>query len=229
MTRTLCHQQYWKQKRGAKGLLRQYIASMTGWSSAGDALDRALPKGWSGEGAQLSAHRFPGRYTAPILNCWQRWMKRMKHCARRRRRFCTANFTNTARTLPAARHLGAAYLQSAQEPALPPASDRLSEDQAGASGHWRTTQPNPEGKPGYLRIDTVHQGDREGQRCVPHQCGGRGDAMAGSGATAQISEAWLMPVLEAMLRQFPFRILGFHSDNGSEFINHTVAQLCRSC
>jgi hypothetical protein len=45
------------------------------------------------------------------------------------------------------------------------------------------------------------------------------------GATAQISEAWLIPVLEAMLRQFPFRILGFHSDNGSEFINHTVAKL----
>src|SRR5258705_10148765 len=34
-----------------------------------------------------------------------------------------------------------------------------------------------------------------------------------------------MPVLEAMLSQFPFRIRGFHSDNGSEFINHTVAQL----
>ena len=26
-----------------------------------------------------------------------------------------------------------------------------------------------------------------------------------------------------MLRQFPFRILGFHSDNGSEFINRLVA------
>jgi hypothetical protein len=34
-----------------------------------------------------------------------------------------------------------------------------------------------------------------------------------------------MPVLEAMLAQFPFRIRGFHSDNGSEFINHTVAKL----
>jgi transposase InsO family protein len=32
-------------------------------------------------------------------------------------------------------------------------------------------------------------------------------------------------VLEAMLRQFPFRVLGFHSDNGSEFINHIVAEL----
>jgi phosphatidylglycerophosphate synthase len=32
-------------------------------------------------------------------------------------------------------------------------------------------------------------------------------------------------VLEAMLRQFPFRIQGFHSDNGSEFLNQTVAKL----
>jgi hypothetical protein len=45
------------------------------------------------------------------------------------------------------------------------------------------------------------------------------------GATAQISEAWLIPVLEAILAQFPFRVHAFHSDNGSEFINYTVAQL----
>ena len=45
------------------------------------------------------------------------------------------------------------------------------------------------------------------------------------GASAQIGEQWLIPVLENMLEQFPFRILGFHSDNGSEFINHTVARL----
>src|ERR1700684_1001181 len=31
--------------------------------------------------------------------------------------------------------------------------------------------------------------------------------------------------MEAMLHQFPFRIQGFHADNGSEFINHTVAKL----
>ena len=45
------------------------------------------------------------------------------------------------------------------------------------------------------------------------------------GAVEQISEAWLLPVLEAILEQFPFKIRGFHSDNGSEYINHKVAQL----
>ena len=46
-----------------------------------------------------------------------------------------------------------------------------------------------------------------------------------AGATPRISEAYLEPLLMSMLRQFPFRILGFHTDNGSEFINSTVARL----
>ena len=45
------------------------------------------------------------------------------------------------------------------------------------------------------------------------------------GCVAKISEQFLIPILEAMLHQFPFRIRGFHADNGSEFINHTVAKL----
>jgi hypothetical protein len=39
----------------------------------------------------------------------------------------------------------------------------------------------------------------------------------------KISEAYLLPVIEALLAGFPFRILGFHADNGSEYINHKVA------
>ena len=41
----------------------------------------------------------------------------------------------------------------------------------------------------------------------------------------RISEAHLLPVIEALLGAFPFEILGFHADNGSEYINYTVARL----
>jgi transposase InsO family protein len=86
--------------------------------------------------------------------------------------------------------------------------------------------PQPEGRPGYLRVDTVHQGDRDGAKGVYHiNAVDEVTQWQVVGATAQISEAWLIPVLEAMLAQFPFRIRGFHSDNGSEFINHRVAKL----
>jgi transposase InsO family protein len=87
-------------------------------------------------------------------------------------------------------------------------------------------KPQPEGQPGYLRLDTVHQGDGPEGKGVYHI-----DAVDEVtqwqvvGATPRISEAYLKPVLEDMMRQFPFRILGFHTDNGSEFINKTVAEL----
>jgi hypothetical protein len=35
----------------------------------------------------------------------------------------------------------------------------------------------------------------------------------------------LLPVLALIIDQFPFVIVGFHSDNGSEYINHHVAKL----
>jgi transposase InsO family protein len=86
--------------------------------------------------------------------------------------------------------------------------------------------PQPRGRPGYLRVDTVHQGDLEGVKGVYHiNAVDEVTQWQVVGATAQISETWLIPVLEAMLEQFPFRICGFHSDNGSEFINYTVASL----
>jgi transposase InsO family protein len=86
--------------------------------------------------------------------------------------------------------------------------------------------PRPEGRPGYVRVDTVHQGDLEGVKGMYHiNAVDEVTQWEVVGATAQISEAALQPVLEAMLQQFPFRIRGFHSDNGSEFINHRVAAL----
>jgi hypothetical protein len=76
------------------------------------------------------------------------------------------------------------------------------------------------------RVDTVHQGDLDGTKGLYHiNAVDEVTQWQVVGATAQISEAWLMPVLVAMLAQFPFRIRGFHSDNGSEFISHTVAQM----
>jgi hypothetical protein len=87
-------------------------------------------------------------------------------------------------------------------------------------------RPEPEGRAGYLRIDTVHQGDRDGVKGVYHiNAVDEVTQWQVVGATERISEAWLKPVLEGILEQFPFRIRGFHSDNGSEFINHTVADM----
>jgi transposase InsO family protein len=90
-------------------------------------------------------------------------------------------------------------------------------------------RPDPQGRPGFVRIDTVHQGDWGGVKGVYHI--NAVDAVTQwqvVGCVGRISEQHLLPVLEAMLHQFPFRILGFHSDNGSEYINYEVAKLLKS-
>src|SRR5579871_7013221 len=75
-------------------------------------------------------------------------------------------------------------------------------------------------------IDTVHQGDQDGCKGIYHiNAVDQVTQWEIVAAVPQISEFWLVPVLEAILMQFPFVILGFHSDNGSEFINYTVARL----
>ena len=45
------------------------------------------------------------------------------------------------------------------------------------------------------------------------------------GCCAAISENHLIPVLQEILAQYPFRILGFHRDNGSEYLNYRVAEM----
>ena len=87
-------------------------------------------------------------------------------------------------------------------------------------------KPNPRGQPGYLRVDTVHQGDLDGQKGVYHiNLVDEVTQWEIVTCVAAISEAHLAPALEAALARFPFVILNFHSDNGGEFINGTVAQL----
>ena len=89
-------------------------------------------------------------------------------------------------------------------------------------------KPDPHGRPGFLRVDTVHQGDWDGAKGVYHiNAVDTVTQWQVVGCVSKISEAYLLPVLEAILHQFPFPVLGFHSDNGSEYINHTVARLLR--
>jgi transposase InsO family protein len=86
--------------------------------------------------------------------------------------------------------------------------------------------PAPEGRPGFIRIDSVHQGDQDGAKGVYHinavDCLTQWELVA---TCEKISEAYLLPVIKALLAEFPFCILGFHADNGSEYINHRVAQM----
>lgn len=87
-------------------------------------------------------------------------------------------------------------------------------------------KPQPLGQPGFLRVDSVHQGDLDKEKGVYHiNLVDEVTQWEIVACVEGISEYFLAPVLEAALREFPFRILNFHSDNGSEYINQVVARL----
>lgn len=87
-------------------------------------------------------------------------------------------------------------------------------------------KPRPEGKPGFIRVDSVHQGDLDKEKGVYHINLVDEVTQTEIVVTVEgISEYFLLPALEDALVQFPFRIINFHSDNGSEYLNKTVARL----
>jgi hypothetical protein len=84
----------------------------------------------------------------------------------------------------------------------------------------------PQGQPGFLRVDTVHQGDLDKEKGVYHiNAVDKVTQWEILGAAEKIYERYLAPLLGDLIAQFPFCILEFHSDNGGEYINKIVAQL----
>jgi transposase InsO family protein len=230
VTSLLRQHSYGQQGRAAKGLLRRYLIKMSGMSRA--QMTRLIAQ-YGEEGhvkvAAYRRHRFATKYTRADVAL-------------------LASVDEAHETLsgPATRQIlkreYVAYGQLEYERLATISVAQLYRFRKQATYRQRRLQfnktrptpiaigerrrPEPEGRPGYLRVDTVHQGDREGVKGVYHiNAVDEVTQWQVVGCTPAISEAWLEPLLESMLQQFPFVIRGFHSDNGSEFVNHTVAKL----
>lgn len=230
--RLLCHHEYATQSRRAKGLLRRYVERMMGLSRAqttrliGTYLKigrvRARPSG---------GHRFQRRYTLADVAL-----------------LATVDLAHDHLSGPATQHI----LKREFEVYKRPGFERLAHISNGQLYNLRRDpryrervcryektrpatvaigerrKPDPQSRPGFLRIDTVHQGDSPNGKGIYHiNAVDEVTQWEIVQATPRISEACLLPVLERMLGQFPFAILNFHSDNGSEFINGVVAQLLK--
>ena len=95
-----------------------------------------------------------------------------------------------------------------------------------ASSIGERRKPDPGGRPGCLRVDTVHQGDSGRIKGLYHiNAVDEVTQFEIVCAVEKISEQYLIPVLETLLEQFPFVIHQFHTDNGSEYINKSVFKL----
>ena len=228
--KTLVRHQYAHLDRPGKGLVRRYLARMTGFSRATvTRLITGYRQTGRVETVAYQRTKFATRYTAADVNLLAYVDKahgNLSGPATRRilERECCEYGQAAYQRLSAisVAHLyrlrnSAAYRKrnTSYQPTRPtpiPIGERR--------------KPQPHGSPGYLRIDTVHQGDQEGCKGLYHiNAVDQVTQWEIVAATPQISELWLLPVLQAILGQFPFLIRGFHSDNGSEFINYNVARL----
>jgi transposase InsO family protein len=226
----LRQQQYPKQGRKARGLVRRYLEKMTGLSRA--QVTRLIARYRAHGEVQASTYRrrrFPQRYTRAdieLLATVDEAHETLSGPATRRilqreyQHYGKPEYQRLA-SISVAHLYNLRHHQRYRERRLNYTKTRPT---AVSIGERR--RPNPQGQPGYVRVDTVHQGDRPGAKGVYHiNAVDEVTQWQIIGATARISEVWLEPVLAALLRQFPFPVRGFHSDNGSEFINQTVARL----
>jgi transposase InsO family protein len=230
VNQTLRQQRYQELKRSGRGLIRRYLAKMTGLSRA--QITRLVTQYREGEAVKPKAYRrrrFAQRYSRADIEL-----------------LAEVDEAHEVLSGPATQKI----LQRAYYDFKEPPYQRLAELSVAQLYRLRQSRtyrqrriayqatrptkvaigerrrPEAGGRPGHVRVDTVHQGDLEGVKGVYHvNAVDEVTQWQVVGATEQISEAYLQPVLQAVLAQFPFKIRGFHSDNGSEFINHTVAKL----
>ena len=228
--RVLVAQEYAHQGKRQRGAIRAYIGKVTGVSLPQiTRLIRSYRATGKVELQSYRRRRFAGKYTAEdvallaeVDRAHERLSGPATRCILKRayEKFGRQEYARLSkisvghlynlRHSPRYRHQAADF-----EPTRPSAV---------SIGERR--KPDPRGQAGFLRVDTVHQGDWDGAKGVYHL--NAVDTVTQwqvVGCVSKISERYLLPVLEAILHQFPFQILGFHTDNGSEYINHTVAKL----
>ena len=230
VNQTLRQQRYEEWKRSGRGLVRRYLAKMTGMSRA--QITRLVTLYRQGEEVKpkpYRRHRFAQRYTRQDIEllaevdeahevlsgpATQKILQRAYHDFHEApyHRLAGLSVAQLYRLRKSRTYRQRGMVYQATRPAKVTIGERR--------------RPEPDGRPGYLRVDTVHQGDLEGVKGVYHiNAVDEVTQWQVVGATEQISETCLLPVVEGMLAQFPFEIRGFHSDNGSEFINYRVSEL----
>ena len=222
---------YARRKRTERGLLQRYLGATTGYASA--QVKRLVARFMAGEPLvkryASPAHAYAQRYTSADIVL----------LAQMDREFATLSG-------PATCHL----LERAFTVYADPRFERLSELSVSHLYNLRASRtyerqrvlrtktrassnpigtrrpPLPDGRAGFIRIDSVHQGDLDGVKGVYYinavDCVTQWEVVA---CCERISEAYLLPVIKQILAAFPFAVLGFHADNGSEYINAQVAKL----
>jgi hypothetical protein len=219
---------YPKLQKEGKGLIKIYLLKLTGYSRAQlTRLIRLYQQVGHVQPAKYQRHRFPQRYTADDvallaktdeLHGWLSGPATKKILERENEVYDHYEYAGIAAisvaqiyNLRRSKRYGGKHYTHTK-----PVVSRIGE----------RVKPDSQGLPGQIRIDTVHQGDQNGHKGVYHiNAVDEVTQWEVVASLERITEKHLEANLEGILRQFPFLIKGFHSDNGSEFVNKVVADI----
>jgi transposase InsO family protein len=221
---------YFQLKRKDKGIVRNYLVQMTGFSLA--QAGRLIERKWrTGKILASSTKRnsFPTIYTPEdiaLLVATDNAHGRLSGKAtqeilvREFEKFSKSGYERLSK-------ISLAHIYNLREKKqYTSASLAYTKTQSTQVKIGERRKPDNEGKPGYIRVDSVHQGDLNGVKGVYHiNVVDEVTQWEVVGCVEKISEQYLEVLLEELLLQFPYEIINFHSDNGSEYINGTVAAL----
>jgi len=211
-----------------KGAVRSYIRQITGYSRAQvTRLIGLMVDTGHVEAAQYKRHTFPRRYLDgdirllaetdelhefPNGNAVKTILQRMARTDSRFekiRRVSVSHVYNLRRT-----------------PAYRRTTKRFEKTRPKAVAIGLRQKPQPQGRPGFIRIDSVHQGDKGKTKGVYHiNSVDEVTQFEIIGSVESLTEKHLLPLLERLIEEYPFAILNFHADNGSEYINREVAKM----
>lgn len=227
---TLKRTRYVTLRKREKSIIREYLANMTGYSHS--QLTRLI--------RQYSEHRWIGRVRSPRHRFQTRYTRTdIELLAQTDEAHQTLSGSATKKLFERAYQIyhEAAYVRLAdisvshlynlRKSAVYQRQRRtFSKTQPTSIPIGERRKPIPNGRPGFIRVDTVHQGDQDKQKGVYHiNAVDEVTQFEVIISVEKISENFLIPVLEEILKTFPFKIINFHSDNGSEYINHVVVKL----
>ena len=219
---------YLKLHKEGKGLIKSYLLKVTGYSRAQlTRLIRVYQEHGKVEPAQYQRHRFPRKYSAKDvallvktdeLHGWLSGPATKKILERENEVYGHSEYACIAAISVAQIY----NLRRSQRYG----GKRYTHTKPVVSKIGERAKPQSQGLPGLIRIDTVHQGDRDGHKGVYHiNAVDEATQWEVVVSLERIIEKHLEANLEDILKQFPFRINAFHSDNGSEFVNKTVAKI----
>jgi len=219
---------YPRLKKAGKGVIRQYIEKVTGYcrSQVNRLIWRYLQSGKI-KPTEYHRHCFPRKYTlaevallarTDELHGWLSGPATKKILERAYRVYGDIKFQSLS-------EISVSQIYNLRR-SRQYRGKRFTHTRPVAARIGERARPEPQGQPGYVRIDTVHQGDQERQKGVYH-INAVDEVIQWEivASVSRIAEYNLAPLLEIMLNQFPFQVRGFHSDNGSEYVNWVVAKL----